>query len=69
MSDSTIVPFTISHEHYVPNIFGFRMDGTIWICGFNGPGTMHNSTFANYGNVYKKLEQVFEEAGGKAVVD
>jgi hypothetical protein len=30
---------------------------------------MHDSTLAHYGNIYKKLEAVFDETGGKVVVD
>jgi hypothetical protein len=57
------------HGHYVSSVFVFRMDGTIRICGVNAPGTMHDSTLANYGTVYEKLEAVFDETGGKVVVD
>jgi hypothetical protein len=58
-----------THGHYVSNVFVFGMDGTIQICGLNAPGTMHDSTLADYGNVYEKLEAVFDETGGKVVVD
>ncbi len=57
------------HGHYVSNVFVFGMDGAIRICGLNAPRTMHDSTLADYGNVYEKLEHVFEETGGKVVVD
>jgi hypothetical protein len=50
------------------NIFVFEMDGCIRICGLNAPGMMHDSTLADYGNVYKKLEKGFQETGGKVVV-
>jgi hypothetical protein len=55
--------------HYVSNVFVFGMDGTIRICRLNTRGTMHDSTLANYGNVYEKLEHIFNETGGKVVVD
>jgi hypothetical protein len=58
-----------THGHYVSSVFVFGMDGTIRICGLNAPGTMHDSTLADYGNVYEKLEAVFDETGGKVVVD
>jgi hypothetical protein len=58
-----------THGHYVSNVFVFGMDGCIRICGLNAPGTMHNSTLADYGNVYEKLEKVFLDTGGKVVVD
>ncbi len=35
----------------------------------NSPDTMHDSTLADYGNVYEKLEHIFNETGGKVVVD
>ncbi len=51
------------------NVFVFGMDRIIRICGLNAPGMMHDITLADYGNVYEKLEQVFDETGGKVVVD
>jgi hypothetical protein len=57
------------HGHIVSSIFIFGMDGVIKICGLNTTGTMHDSTLAEYNNVYKKLEAVFDEFGGKVVVD
>jgi hypothetical protein len=57
-----------THGHYVSNTFIFGMDGTIRICGLNAPGTMGDSTLADYGNVYEKLERVFNETGGKVVL-
>jgi hypothetical protein len=57
------------HGHYVSSVFIFGMDGVIRICGLNAPGTMHDSTLVDYGNVYEKLEAVFDETGGKVVVD
>ncbi len=58
-----------THGHYVSNVFVFGMDGCIRICGLNAPGMIHDSTLADYSNVYKKLEKVFQETGGKVVVD
>jgi hypothetical protein len=57
------------HGHYVSIFFVFGMDGIIRICGLNAPGTMDESTLADYGNVYEKLEHVFKETGGKVVVN
>ncbi len=57
------------HDHYVSSMFIFGMDGLIKICGLNAPGTMHDSSIADYGNAYEKLEEVFDETGGKVVVD
>ena len=57
------------HGHFISNIFVFAMDGTICICALNAPGTMHDSTLADYGGVYFKLQKIYEETGGKVVVD
>jgi hypothetical protein len=57
------------HGHFILNVFVFAIDGTIRICGLNAPGSMHDSTIADYTGVYEKLETVFEGTGGKVVVD
>jgi hypothetical protein len=57
------------HGHYISNVFVFAVDGTIRICGLNAPGTMHDSTIADYTGVYDKLERVYEAAGGRVIVD
>jgi hypothetical protein len=57
------------HGHFVSNVFVFAMDGTIRICGLNAPGTMHDSTLADYSSVYHKLQYIYEITGGKVVVD
>ena len=55
--------------HYVSCIFVFAPDGTIPICALNAPGCLHDSTVAFYGDVYKSLEQLYDEFGVKTVVD
>jgi hypothetical protein len=45
------------------------MDGMIGICGLNAPGMMHDSLLADNSHVYQKIKQVFEETGGRVVVD
>jgi hypothetical protein len=57
------------HGHYISSVFIFRIDGLIKICRLNAPCTMHDSTLANHGNVYEKSEAVFDETGGKVVVN
>ncbi len=57
------------HGHFVSNVFVFAVDGTIRICGLNAPGSMHDSTIADYTGVYDKLERVYEATGGKVIVD
>jgi hypothetical protein len=47
------------HGHFVSNVFVF----------VNAPGSMHDSTIADYTGVYDKLERVYEATGGKVIVD
>ena len=35
----------------------------------NAPGSMHNSTVAELGGVYDKIEAIFNDVGGKIVVN
>ncbi len=58
-----------THDHYVKSVFCFCPDGTILIDFFNVPGLVHDSQVAELGNIYPKLEQVYETMGGKCCVD
>ena len=58
-----------THGHYVSSVLVFGFDGLIKICGLNAPGNMHDSLLADYAGVYEKLQMVFDETGGKVVVD
>lgn len=58
-----------THDHYVSSLFVFCPDGTIPIAAVNYPGSFHDSQIAEWGNVYQKLESVFEANGGRCVVD
>ena len=49
-------------------MFVFAADGRIRMCTINAPGTWHDSTIAEYG-VYDKMEEVFNNHGGRVVVD
>ena len=53
---------------YISNIFCFAPDGQIRMATINAPGAWYDSTQADYG-VYDKLEQVYDQYGGKIVVD
>jgi len=53
----------------VSSVFVFCPDGTIPIAAINYPGCFHDSQIADWGNIYNKLETVFEDNGGKCVVD
>ena len=60
-----------THDHYVSAVFVFCPDGTIPIGTWNVPGSFHDSTIAEWGNIYKKLRDVYENSGtaGKCTVD
>ena len=58
-----------THDHYVGAVIVFCPDGTIPICCYNVPGSVHDSMIAEMGNVYNKLEKVYEQTGGKCTVD
>ena len=59
-----------THDHYVSAVLVFCPDGTIPIACYNVPGCIHDSTIAEWGNVYKKLENVFNSpVHGKCTVD
>ena len=58
-----------THDHYVTSVFVFCPDGTIPICCYNLPGSVHDSLVAEWGNIYPKLERVYDAVGGRCAVD
>jgi hypothetical protein len=58
-----------THDHYVSNLFLFSPDGKIRACYINAPGTMHDSTMANWSGLYKQVDGLYDRKGGKIVVD
>lgn len=56
-------------DHFVGNVFVFAPNGRIIACAVNVPGAFHDSTIAEWGGVYKKLEKIFNQTGGTCVVD
>jgi hypothetical protein len=58
-----------THDQYVTLVLCFCPDGTIPICYINIPGSVHDSQVADYGNIYDKLESVFERDGAQCTVD
>ena len=57
------------HNHFVTSVFCFCPDGSIPIAHMNLPGATHDSTIADWGNIYLKLEQVYNKTGGICCVD
>ena len=58
-----------THDHYVSNVLGFCPAGTIIVACINVPGCIHDSIVAEWGNIYKQLQDVFDRTGGKYTVD
>ena len=58
-----------THSHYVSAVLVFCPDGTIPIATYNVPGCFHDSTIAEWGNIYQKLSCIHDETGGKCTVD
>ena len=57
------------HGHFITSVFCFCPDGTIPIAFMNAPGATHDSTVAEWGGIYNKLERVYNETGGICTVD
>ena len=53
---------------YINAVYVFAPDGRIRICTINCPGSMHDSTMADYG-VYKKMKAIHDSHKGKVLVD
>ena len=58
-----------THDHYISSIFVFAPNGCIIACAINAQGSMHDSTVAEWGNIYSKLESSCLQYGGRCVVD
>ena len=46
-------------DHYIGAVLVFCPDGTIPICCYNVPGTVHDSQIATIGKIYDKLQSVY----------
>lgn len=57
------------HDYYVRNVFAFAPNGRVISCAINAPGGFHDSTIAEWGNIYRNLQVVFENTGERCVVD
>ena len=56
-------------DHFVTSVLCFAPDGTIPAASFNLPGCSHDSTVAEWGGLYGKLERVYNSTGLKFVID
>jgi DDE superfamily endonuclease len=57
------------HSHCISNLFLFAPDGMIIACVLNAPGSIHNSTLADWGNIYPALREVYERSAGQCCMD
>lgn len=58
-----------THGHYVSNVFLFAPNCVIIMCAFNALGAMHESTVGEWSKIWKKLENIYTQTGGRSVVD
>jgi len=58
-----------THGHYITNLFVFGVDGRIIRCVINVPGSVHDSTVSEWGQVYDELHEIYRDTGGKCCVD
>ena len=56
-------------DHYIGAVLVFCPDGTIPICCYNVPGTVHDSNIAIIGKIYDKLEEIYMQTGAKCTID
>ncbi len=55
--------------NYFTHVLVFAADGTIPSCSLNFSGSTHDSTLADSGFIYDKLEKVYQETGLKYTFD
>ena len=60
-----------THDHYVSSVIVLCPDGTIPMVTYNLSGSFHDSTIADWGSMYTKLQHIYEDSGtnGRCVVD
>jgi DDE superfamily endonuclease len=56
-------------SHFITNLFVFSIDGRCISAVLNAPGSLHDSTLAEWGGVYQELPDMYERTGGKCCVD
>lgn len=57
------------HDHFVSCVFVFSADGRIIHCIVNAPGSLHDSTLADWAGIYDVLGETYERTGAKCCVD
>jgi DDE superfamily endonuclease len=57
------------HDHFITNVLVFSIDGRMISTVINAPGSLHDSTLAEWGGIYEKLEAVYLRTGAKCCVD
>jgi DDE superfamily endonuclease len=55
--------------HYISNLLIFGIDGKIIHCVLNAPGSVHDSTLAEWGGFYESMQNIYLECGGKCCMD
>ena len=58
-----------THDHYITNLFVFSVDGRMISTVLNAPGSVHDSTLAEWGNQYEILERMYQKTGGRCCLD
>jgi hypothetical protein len=56
-------------DHYIGGVLVSCPDGTIPICCYNVPDTVHDSNIASIGKIYNKFEDVYSKTGGRCTAD
>jgi hypothetical protein len=55
-------------DHYMSDLFAFAPDGTILACVLDAPGSLHDSTVADFVGLDTLLTDVYDHNGGKVVM-
>jgi hypothetical protein len=58
-----------THGHYITNLFIFAPDGLIIFCVINAPGSVHDSTLAEWGDFYTIMDSIYDDCAGKCCMD
>jgi DDE superfamily endonuclease len=57
------------HDHFITNVLVFSIDGRMIATVMNAPGSLHDSTLAEWGGIYRKLEDIYNRTGAKCCVN